>query len=118
MPAPSAIARLTDIVEAVELIRGELAGMTLQSLESDKRKRWLVERGIEIISEASRRLSDELKARHPQIPWSKVAGIGNVLRHEYEHVAHDVLWRVVQDDLPPLEKVCREELAREQTTER
>jgi hypothetical protein len=39
MPTPSAIARLTDIVGAVELIRGELVGMTLQSLESDKRDR-------------------------------------------------------------------------------
>jgi uncharacterized protein with HEPN domain len=37
-----------------------------------------------------------------------------VLRHEYERVAHDVLWRVAQDDLPPLEKVCREELAKVQ----
>jgi uncharacterized protein with HEPN domain len=41
-----------------------------------------------------------------------VAAIGNVLRHEYENVAHDVLWHVVRDDLPPLEKACREELAR------
>jgi len=118
MPTPSPIARLTDIIEAVELIRGELAGMTLQSLESDKRKRWLVERGIEIISEASRHLSEDLKARHPEIPWSKVTGIGNVLRHEYERVAYDVLWRVVRDNLPPLEKACREELAREQAIER
>lgn len=62
-------------------------------------------------------MSDELKARHPEIPWSKVAGIGNVLRHEYERVAHDVLWRVVRDDLPPFEKVCREELARERAVE-
>ena len=87
-------------------------------MEFDKRKRWLIERGIEIISEASRHLSDELKARHPEIPWSKVAGIGNVLRHEYERIAHDVLWRVVRDDLPPLEKTCREELARERAAER
>ena len=114
MAAPSSIARLTDIIEAVELIRGEIAGVTFQNLETDKRKRWLVERGIKIISEASRHLSDELKARHPEIPWSKVAGIGNVLRHEYERVAHDVLWRVARDDLPPLEKVCREELAMSQ----
>jgi uncharacterized protein with HEPN domain len=113
----SPIARLMDIIEAVELVRGELAGMTLQGLESDKRRRWLVERGIEIISEASRHLSDELKARHPEIPWSKVAGIGNMLRHEYERVAHDVLWRVVRNDLPPLENVCREELARERAAE-
>ena len=118
MPNPSQIARLTDIIEAIELIRSELAGAILQSLESDIRKRWLVERGIEIISEASRHLNDELKSRHPEIPWSKVAGIGNVLRHEYERVAYDVLWRVVHDDLPPLEKVCREELAREHAAER
>jgi uncharacterized protein with HEPN domain len=113
----SQIARIADIMEAIELIRSELAGTTLQSLASDRRKQWLVERGIEIISEASRHLRDELKARHPQIPWSKVAAIGNVLRHEYERVAHDVFWRVVHDDLPPLEKVCREELARERSTE-
>jgi len=101
MPTPSPIARLTDIIEAVELIRGELAGMTLQSLEFDKRKRWLVERGIEIISEASRHLSEDLKARHPEIPRSKVAGIGNVQRHEYERVAYDVLWRVVRTTYRP-----------------
>jgi uncharacterized protein with HEPN domain len=76
MATSSPIARLTDIIEAVELIRGELAGTTLQSLESDKRKRWLIERGIEIISEASRHLSDEVKARHPEIPWSKVRVLG------------------------------------------
>lgn len=44
MPIPSQIARVTDIIEAVELIRNEVAGVTLQSLESDIRKRWLVER--------------------------------------------------------------------------
>jgi uncharacterized protein with HEPN domain len=70
-----------------------------------------VERGIEIISEASRRLSAEMKSRNPDIPRPKVAGIGNVLRHEYEDVAPDVLWHVVRDDLPTLEIVCRKELA-------
>ena len=118
MGTPSQIARLTDIIEAVELIRSEMAGVTLQTFEPDKRKRWLVERGVEIFSEASRHPSDELKARHPEIPWSKVAGIGNVLRHEHERVAHDVLWRVVRDDLLPLETVCRAELAREQAAAR
>jgi uncharacterized protein with HEPN domain len=114
---PSPVPRLTDIIEAVELIRSEMTGVTLKAFEPDKRKRWLVERGIEIISEASRHLPDGLKARHPEIPWPKVAGIGNVLRHDYEHVAHDVLWHVVRDNLLPLEKVCREELAREQAAE-
>lgn len=112
MAKPSSpVARLTDIVEAIELIRSEMADVSLAAFEHDIRKRWLVERGIEIISEASRRLTAALKARHPEIPWPKVAGIGNVLRHEYEGVAHDVLWHVVREDLPPLENVCRAELA-------
>lgn len=109
----SPTARLTDIVDAIGLIQSEMADVTLDSFENDRRKRWLVERGIEIISEASRRLSIDMKARHPEIPWPKVAGIGNILRHEYENVAHDVLWHVVHDNLPSLEKVCRDELARE-----
>ena len=74
-----------------------------------------MERGVEIISEASRRLTDELKARHPEIPWQKVAGIGNVLRHNYEGISAPVMWKLVQDGfLTPLERVWRKELAREQ----
>ena len=70
-------------------------------------------RGVEIISEASRHLTNELKARHPEIPWQKVAGIGNVLRHNYESIAAPVIWKLVKADLPFLAKVCREELAAE-----
>jgi uncharacterized protein with HEPN domain len=113
MPQSSPIARLTDIVDAITIIDTEMAGVTLAAFEADKRKRWVVERGIEIISEASRRLPQELKARHPDIPWPKVAGIGNILRHDYQDVAHDVLWHVVRENLPPLEKACRVELARD-----
>lgn len=109
MSIPTAITRLSDIIEAIALIQDEMAGVTMAIFAQDKRKRWLVERGLEIVSEASRRLPDEMKARHPIIPWSKVAGIGNILRHEYEHIAYDVLWRVVHDDLPILERVCRGE---------
>jgi uncharacterized protein with HEPN domain len=86
--------------------------VTIDAFEADWRKRWLVERGVETISEASRRLTEELKLRHPEIPWAKVAGIGNVLRHEYESISAPVMWKLVQDDLTPLEKVCREELVR------
>lgn len=108
----SSILRLTDIIEAVDLINEEMAGIGLRAFEPDKRKRWLVERGIEIISEASRHLDDDIKTRRPEIPWRKVAGIGNVLCHDYQRVAHDVLWNLVNNDLPQLEKVCREEIAR------
>lgn len=62
MAASSPAPRLTDILEAIERIRTEMAGVTIEAFEADWRKRWLVERGVEIISEASRRLTDELKS--------------------------------------------------------
>jgi uncharacterized protein with HEPN domain len=68
VPPRSNVVRLTDIIEAIELIREEMTGVALAAFERDRRKRWLVERGIEIISEASRHLGDDLKLRHPQIP--------------------------------------------------
>ncbi|MFZ1108369.1 MAG: HepT-like ribonuclease domain-containing protein [Rhodomicrobium sp.] len=103
--------RLADIAGAIELIDSEMTGVTLQAFATDTRKRWLVERGIEIISEASRHLDAAVKQRHPQIPWPKAAGIGNIIRHDYERVAYDVLWHVVRHDLPALLHVCRAELA-------
>jgi uncharacterized protein with HEPN domain len=115
--AHSLIPRLTDLIEAIERVNGVLADVPLEAFENDWQRQWLVERGVEIISEASRHLPDDLKARHPQIPWQKVAGIGNILRHNYESIAAPVLWKLVQVDLPTLEKVCRSELAGEQSRE-
>ena len=110
--------RLADIIEAIERIRRVLDGVTLEAFEQNWEKRWLIERGIEVISEASRHLTDDIKERRTEIPWSKVAGIGNVLRHAYDHVAPDVLWKLAQDDLAAIEKVCCEELVVAEEQER
>lgn len=103
---------LADIIDVNARIRTEVLGTAHEEFERDWRKRWIVERGVEIISEASRRLPDDLKTRHPEIPWAKVAGIGNVLRHEYERIAPAILWNVIAHDLAPLEAVCIEERRR------
>jgi uncharacterized protein with HEPN domain len=113
VPKKSSLPRLTDIVEAIGHIRSVLENVSLEAFEADWQKRWLVERGIEIISEASRYLPEALKTRHPEIPWPKVAGIGNVLRHDYERIAPAVLWKLAQDDLPLLETACRAEISRD-----
>jgi uncharacterized protein with HEPN domain len=76
MVARSLVPRLTDIVEAIERIHDVLENISLQAFETDWQRQWLVQRGVEIISEASH-LTDEMKARHPEIPWQKVAAIGN-----------------------------------------
>lgn len=61
-----------------------------------------VQRGIEIISEAARRIPPEFQARQPNIPWTQIMGIGNVLRHEYHRISDPLIWNVVQDYLLPL----------------
>jgi len=73
---------------------------------ADFEKDWLlrhgVERGIEIISEASRHVATDLKKQHPSIRWNAIAGIGNILRHEYHAISNKVIWDVIKDELPPL----------------
>jgi len=117
MVAHSLAPRLTDMIEAIEVVRANTENVTLEAFEADRDKRWLVERAVEIISEASRHLSDELKARHPDIPWQQVAGVGNVLRHDYARVAPQVIWAVAHEHLQELDKVCRDELEREKKQE-
>jgi len=92
--ARSLIPRLTDMIEAIEGSRAILRDIPIDVFEADWQRQWLVERGVEIVSEASHHLTDELKARHPEIPWQKVAGIGNVLRHDYESIAAPVMWKL------------------------
>ncbi len=78
---------------------------------ADKLRVYGVTRCLEIISEASRRLPDGLKARHPTIAWREMAGAGNVYRHDYEEVDADEVWVTVQDHLPPLRAAVERELA-------
>ncbi len=111
MPARSTILRLDDMIEAAERIRNVLGDLSLDAFEGNWQLHWLMQRGIEIISEASRHLPAEMKARHADIPWTKVAGIGNVLRHGYEDIAAPILWKLVREDLPRLEQACRQERA-------
>ncbi len=61
-----------------------------------------VERNIERISEATRHIPEDLRASYPQIPWRAIAGIGNVLRHDYPQVRPKEIWETVVGDLPIL----------------
>ncbi len=87
------------------------AGMNYDTFRDDLRTTYAVTRCLEIISEASRRLPDELKARHPSIAWKNMAGAGSVYRHDYEDVAVSLVWVVLEDHLPPLRIVVEQELA-------
>jgi uncharacterized protein with HEPN domain len=91
-----------DIMAAIANIESDVEGHDLGSFRLDRRTRQLVERNLEIISEASRRLPPELKGTEPEIDWGAIAGIGNILRHGYQKVDPKVLWETCEKDLAPL----------------
>ena len=66
-----------------------VAGLTEDEFEADQRTFYAVTRCLEIISEAARRLSPELRSRYPDLPWRAIMGVGNVYRHDYDNVAED-----------------------------
>jgi uncharacterized protein with HEPN domain len=74
----------------------------------DRRTSYAVMRCLEIISEASRRLPADLKARHAEIPWSNIAGAGSVYRHQYHDVHDERVWQTVQNTLEPLRIVIEQ----------
>jgi uncharacterized protein with HEPN domain len=95
---------LHDILQAIDRIEEVARGKTLTDFEASWQLRWLVQRATEVISEASRAIPDHLTNMRPEIPWARVRGIGNILRHDYDSVSDPILWRVVTDELPKLKR--------------
>lgn len=90
------------IVESIDGINAATQSKTIEDYSHDWLLRHAVQRGIEIISEAARRIPPELQATQPSVPWAQIMGIGNILRHEYHRVSDTVIWNVVIHHLPPL----------------
>jgi uncharacterized protein with HEPN domain len=86
---------LTDILRNIDLARSFVEGLTYEAFLADIRTVYAATRCLEIISEASRRLPNDIKARHPAIPWTDIAGAGNIYRHNYEDVLEQILWHTI-----------------------
>lgn len=104
--------RLHDILAAIAGAREAIEDADFATYCKRRPMKRAVEREIEIISEASRRIAQGLKSTEPGIPWHEIAGIGNVLRHEYEVVSDPVVWNVVHEYLPALESAVQRMLQR------
>lgn len=102
MPAHKARQHLQDIIDAIAEIDTFVGDKSYNDYLSSALLRRGVERDIEIISEASRRIPADLIARHPQVPWHQLAAIGNILRHAYRTVDSSIIWTVVTVELAPL----------------
>ena len=89
-----------------------VAGLSLDDFKNDRMRFYAVTRALEIISEAARRLPPDLHARHPELPWRAIMGVGNVYRHNYDNVAEEFVWRTLHESLPALLAAVDEEIAK------
>jgi uncharacterized protein with HEPN domain len=78
--------RLKDVVEAIDQIENLLRGKSHEALAEDRVTKAAFERFLEILSEASRHIPDDMKSLRPDIPWRRISDIGNHLRHAYDRV--------------------------------
>jgi uncharacterized protein with HEPN domain len=95
---------LRDIADAIAAITQFIQGMDAETFRTDPKTVAAVERKLQVISEAAARLGDQAEILCPGLPWRDIRGIGNWLRHQYDHVDVDSIWRTVTDDLPQLER--------------
>jgi len=112
MPSDRVEGTLRDVLHHIDLADEFAAGLDREVFAADLRSVYAATRCLEIISEASRRLPEDLKARHPTIAWKQMAAAGNVYRHNYEDVAAHLVWETVHQALPALRAVVEEELVR------
>ncbi len=78
---------------------------------SDDKTQDAVLRNLQIMAESTQRVSESIKASHPEVPWSEIAGFRNVLAHDYLGVKLERVWQVVQKGLPQLKQATQEMLA-------
>ncbi len=103
---------LEDILEAIGKIRAYTAGMSADSFAADNKTLDAVLRNLEVIGEAVKCIPGDIRAQHPQVEWKKMAGLRDILIHQYFGIDAEIIWDVVQNKLPELEKQMRDAVQR------
>ena len=93
--------RLCDILEAVERIQ-KYASRGRAVFDNDELVQVWILQHVQIIGEATRNLSEDFRTKHPEMPWREIIRMRHVLVHDYFKVDRDILWSVVQNDVPKL----------------
>ena len=99
---------ILDIIAASDKVRRYTAGMTRDQLLADDRTYDAVLRNLEIIGEAAKHLPQDVRQEMPSIPWTKIAGMRDILAHVYFGVDPDIVWDVVENKVPELHAVVSE----------
>ncbi len=93
---------LHHILESINLIQTYLQAVTEEQFHVSTEKQDLVVRRLEIIGEAAKNLPPEFRKKHPNIPWKDMAGMRDIIAHQYFGINFNTIWDTVQNLLPPL----------------
>jgi uncharacterized protein with HEPN domain len=108
---------LHDILDSIQKARRFTENMSFEEFSTDAKTIYATVRALEIVGEATKRLPPDIRDRQSSIPWRKMAGIRDIMIHEYNRVDLAVVWKTVKEDLPSVEplitRVLQEELRRE-----
>jgi uncharacterized protein with HEPN domain len=93
---------LEDVLEAIANVKEFVGPMTRPEFEADKKTVHAVVRDLEVIGEAVKCVPPEVRALYPQVPWTRIAGLRDILIHHYFEIDLDIVWDIVQNKLPEL----------------
>jgi uncharacterized protein with HEPN domain len=104
--------RLDDILQAIQDLRRFTSGMDARAFMADRTAQQACAAALTNIGEAVKNLPLDLRGRHPAIAWANWAGLRDVLVHQYFRIDQQRIWRIIERDLTPLERVATKELRR------
>jgi uncharacterized protein with HEPN domain len=102
------IPHLEDILSSISWIEDYSSGLTLEEIMENQMVQDAIVRRIEIIGEAVGRLPDNIKKENAVVPWQDIKDMRNKLIHDYGHVDMELVWAVVERDLPKLKASLQE----------
>ncbi|HEY6458874.1 MAG TPA: DUF86 domain-containing protein [Polyangiaceae bacterium] len=100
-----------DMVEAVRRVTQYSAGLTREAFMADAKTVDAVVRNLEILGEAAKHVSDATRVQHPAIEWRRIAGLRDILAHDYFGIDEDILWDVVANKVPALKPLLERALS-------
>jgi len=95
---------IEDLLESVDRIEGYIQDQTKESFSEDQKTVDAVIRNLEIIGEACTHIPEDIRERYPEVPWTKVVGLRNVVIHHYFGVDYEAVFETIQVDLPVLKQ--------------